>query len=68
MFIQSGACVITSKDRTMEKQWLKKIINLLRSLRFKIFISVSLLIMIPTIIVSIVLVNLSVDSYSDKKI
>ena len=52
----------------MEKQWLKKIINLLRSLRFKIFISVSLLIMIPTIIVSIVLVNLSVDSYSDKKI
>ena len=52
----------------MEKKWLKKIINLLRSLRFKIFISVSLLIMIPTIIVSIVLVNLSVDSYSDKKI
>ena len=52
----------------MEKQWLKKIINLLRNLRFKIFISVSLLIMIPTIIVSIVLVNLSVDSYSDKKI
>ena len=52
----------------MEKQWLKKIINLLRSLRFKIFISVSLLIMIPTIIVSIVLVNLSVDAYSDKKI
>jgi len=68
MFIQSGAWVITSRDRTMEKQWLKKIINLLRSLRFKIFISVSLLIMIPTIIVSIVLVNLSVDSYSDKKI
>ena len=68
MFIQSGAWVITSRDRTMEKKWLKKIINLLRSLRFKIFISVSLLIMIPTIIVSIVLVNLSVDSYSDKKI
>ena len=62
MFIQSGAWVITSRDRTMEKQWLKKIINLLRSLRFKIFISVSLLIMIPTIIVSIVLVNLSVDA------
>lgn len=68
MFIQSGAWVITSRDRTMEKKWLKKIINLLRSLRFKIFISVFLLIMIPTIIVSIVLVNLSVDSYSDKKI
>ena len=34
MFIQSGAWVITSRDRTMEKQWLKKIINLLRNLRF----------------------------------
>ena len=28
MFIQSGAWVITSRDRTMEKKWLKKIINL----------------------------------------
>ena len=34
MFIQSGAWVITSRDRTMEKQWLKKIITVAKETNY----------------------------------
>lgn len=52
----------------MKKKSVENTLNFIKSLRFRVFIIVALLIVIPTIIISVFIYNMSVDGYVDKKI
>lgn len=52
----------------MKKKSIEKIINFIKSLKFKVFIIVALLIIVPVMIASVLIYKVSVDGYIEKKI
>lgn len=52
----------------MKKRSVEKIINFIKSLKFRVFIIVALLIIVPVIIASVLIYNVSVENYIEKKI